>query len=45
MAFILFEQPCKKCGKPNLGPRLGGKARGQWIGHDNCLDCRKQEAA
>lgn len=46
--FKLFEQPCKACGKPNLGPRLHGKARGAWLGYDDCIDCRKakqEEAA
>lgn len=45
MAFTLFEQPCTKCGKPNLGPRLGGKARGQWLGYDECHKCRRESSA
>jgi hypothetical protein len=44
MSFHLFEQPCKSCGKPNLGPREGAKARGRWLGYDDCLDCRKDRA-
>jgi hypothetical protein len=40
MSFRLFEQPCTKCGKPHFGPREGGKARGRWLGYDECLKCR-----
>jgi len=28
------------CGGLNLGPRLDGKARGQWLGYDDCPKCR-----
>ncbi len=41
MTFNLFEQPCKTCGEPHFGPRLYGKARGAWLGYDDCPDCRK----
>lgn len=37
----LFTQPCATCGGTVFGPRVGGKARGQWLGYDECLDCRK----
>lgn len=41
--FKLFEQKCKTCGKMNLDPREGGKAKGRWLGYDDCHDCRKEQ--
>jgi hypothetical protein len=38
----IFEKKCC-CGALILGPREGGKARGQWLGHDKCEKCRKEE--
>jgi hypothetical protein len=40
----LFTKSCE-CGGFILGPRLGGKARGQWLGYDECLDCREKASA
>ncbi len=39
----LFEKKCATpdCDDTVLGPRMGGKARGQWLGYDECLKCRK----
>ena len=39
----LFEKPCERCGDMVFGPRLGGKARGQWLGYDLCLKCRQSD--
>ena len=44
MRFVLFEKPCVTCGEPILGPREGGKARGLWLGYDECEECRKAKA-
>ena len=41
----LFTQTCKTCGGIIFGPRLGGKARGQWLGFDDCLPCREKATA
>lgn len=38
--FTLFTQKCA-CGEIILGPREGGKARGRWLGYDQCDKCRK----
>lgn len=35
----LFTKSCA-CGGMIFGPRLVGKARGQWLGYDQCTDCR-----
>lgn len=37
----LFTKPCD-CGGTIFGPRLGGKARGVWLGYDRCLKCREK---
>lgn len=37
----LFVKTCATCGGFVFGPREGGKARGRWLGYDECLDCRK----
>ena len=37
----LFTKECA-CGGIIIGPRLGGKARGEWLGYDTCLKCRKE---
>jgi len=26
----------------HFGPRENGKARGRWLGYDNCPKCRKE---
>lgn len=36
----IFKSECVKCGGTVLGPREGGKARGRWLGHDECRKCR-----
>ncbi len=35
----LFTKKCA-CGEMIFGPRVGGKARGKWVGYDTCTDCR-----
>lgn len=42
--FTLFTKSCA-CGGIIFGPRVGGKARGQWLGYDQCLDCREQQSS
>jgi len=42
--MTIFEIKCA-CGGFILGPREGGKARGRWLGYDQCTDCRKKAAA
>jgi hypothetical protein len=37
----LFTKPCD-CGGIIFGPRMGGKARGEWLGYDRCLQCREK---
>jgi hypothetical protein len=44
VAFNLFTKSCAKCGGFVFGPREGGKARGRWLGYDECLDCRESKA-
>ena len=41
----IFEIKCPTCDGTVMGPRLYGKARGAWLGHDRCLKCRKAEKA
>jgi len=40
----IFEIKCA-CRGSILGPRAGGKARGQWLGYDTCTNCRKKAEA
>jgi len=40
----IFDQKCKTCGGMNLGPREGGKAKGRWLGYDDCSKCREKMA-
>lgn len=35
----LFTKKCE-CGEEIWGPRVGGKARGEWLGYDQCRKCR-----
>lgn len=37
----IFEKKCA-CGGIILGARLHGKARGEWLGYDECRKCRKR---
>ncbi|NCP11377.1 MAG: hypothetical protein GW859_05375 [Sphingomonadales bacterium] len=41
MNINLFEKKCE-CGGIIIGPREGGKARGRWLGYDQCLKCREK---
>jgi endogenous inhibitor of DNA gyrase (YacG/DUF329 family) len=41
----LFTKPCPVCGENYFSPRLGGKARGTWMGFDKCPSCRKKDEA
>lgn len=41
----IFTKPCSKCRGTVLGPRLDGRACGEWLGHDECLSCRADEIA
>ncbi len=36
----LFSKKCPTCDGTVLGPRVGGKARSQWLGYDRCEKCR-----
>ena len=38
----IFTKKCD-CGNDILGPRVGGKARGAWLGYDRCTKCREKE--
>ncbi len=42
--FKLFVQKCETCGEINLGPRENGKAKGRWLGYDDCVKCREAKA-
>lgn len=39
----LFIKDCQ-CGGIILGPRVGGRKKGEWLGHDKCPKCQKTEA-
>lgn len=39
----LFTKSCA-CGGIIFGPRVNGKARGEWLGYDQCLDCRETQS-
>lgn len=41
--FKLFEQKCETCGELHFGPRENGKARGRWLGYDDCPKCREKK--
>jgi hypothetical protein len=38
--FKIFEQKCETCGEMHFGPREYGKAKGRWLGYDDCPKCR-----
>lgn len=38
----IFEKKCITCDGFVMGPRVGGKARGEWLGYDQCTKCRKK---
>lgn len=41
----IFTKKCTNCGDLVFGPREGGKARGRWLGYDECPICRKDKPA
>lgn len=41
----IFTKPCATCGGTIFGPRVGGKARGEWLGYDECQKCREKGEA
>lgn len=42
--ITIFMKTCE-CGEQILGPREGGKARGRWLGYDQCIECRESKEA
>jgi hypothetical protein len=40
----IFTKDCA-CGETFFGPREGGKARGRWLGYDQCPKCRSAALA
>lgn len=40
----IFERKCETCSEMVWGPRVGGKARGKWLGYNLCEKCRKADA-
>ncbi len=44
MGIRLFGARCE-CGGTILGPRVGNRLQGEWLGHERCSRCKTKEKA